>query len=344
MTTLELSPELDPTEAYLERGWGDGLPIVPPTVEVVDAYLAELDWDPQETLGAIPPSWDAATRRAVVVNAVMAGCRVEEIPLVAAAIEACQNPDFNLFTVQTTTSPVAPLLLYNGSYARALGMNAGAGAMGPGDRVSATVGRAVRFVLSNVGAAAPGKGDRATIGLPAKFSWCTREHEEASPWEPFHVAAGFGPDDDAVTVLGGHGMITVCDPGDVPPEQVMAALAGACIGVGTNLFFRPGGQVMLLLAPEHAQIIATEGWTRSDVQTAYFEQARQSVGQLRRSGYHPMRDWPEEYDALPDSATIPVVADPADVLVAIVGGPGRYSHVVPTHGASGRSSTIRVTL
>lgn len=340
--TLSLLPSDDVTAVFLERGWGDGLPIVAPTEALVDGILEDLGWDPEEGLGPIPPSWDELTRRALVVNAVMAGCRMEEMPLVAAALEAVQDESFNLYTVQTTTSPVTPLLLFGGPYARALGMNGGMGALGPGDRVSATVGRAVRLALVDVGGAVPGSGDRATTGFPGKFSWCAREHEEASPWEPFHVRRGYGRDDDVVTVFGAHSPVTVCEPGDVPARQVLTALADACRGVGTNLYFRPGGQLGVFLAPEHAVMIAAEGMGPSDVGEFLFEHARQPAGRLRASGYHPLRDWPEAYDALPDDATIPVIASPEDVLVVVIGGAGRYSLVVPTHGACGRPVSTRV--
>src|SRR5262249_59114767 len=153
------------------------------------------DADPERSLGAMPPLWRTATLEALAVNAVMAGCRPEYFPIIVSAVEAMLDPAFNLYGVQATTHPVAPLVIANGPHARAIGLHSGSGLFGPGFRANATIGRAVRLVLLNVGGAWPGRHDMATQGSPAKFSYAIAEREDASPWAPLHVGLGFGRDD-----------------------------------------------------------------------------------------------------------------------------------------------------
>jgi hypothetical protein len=203
-------------EAFLEREWADGLPIVPPTPERVAAMLGARD--PARSLGAMPPLWREATLEKLAVNAVMAGCRPEYFPLVEAAVEAMLDPTFNLYGVQATTHPVAPLVIAHGPYARAVGVHAGSGCFGPGFRANATIGRAIRLVLLNVGGAWPGRHDMATQGSPAKFSFCIGENEDASPWGP--LVPG-----DAVTVYGGEPPHNVNDHVSTTAAGILATVA-----------------------------------------------------------------------------------------------------------------------
>ena len=159
---------------YQERGWTDGLPIVPPTETRVREFLKQTVRDPREVVGALPPRQGEATLEKIAANAVMAGCRPEYFPVVLAAIEALADPLFNLDSVQATTHPVAPLIVVNGPIARAIGLQAGYNAFGQGFRANVTIGRAVRLVLMNLGGGLPGAGDRATQGSPA--STCRGSH------------------------------------------------------------------------------------------------------------------------------------------------------------------------
>ena len=179
---------------YQERGWTDGLPIVPPTERRVHELLKQTPRDPREVVGVLPPRQGEATVEKIAVNAVMAGCRPEYFPVVLAAIEALADPLFNLDSVQATTHPVATLLVVNGPITRAIGLQAGYGSFGQGFRANLTIGRAVRLVLMNVGGGLPGSGDRATQGTPAKIAYCVAENEAESPWEPLHVEAGLPAD------------------------------------------------------------------------------------------------------------------------------------------------------
>ena len=171
----------------LERGWGDGLPIVPPTARRVEQMLTYCDRPWHEPVEKIAPRYGEATPLRLAANAVMAGCKPEYFPLLVLAIEAmCEEP-FNLYGVQTTTHPCAPLVIVNGPVAGELRLNSGHNAFGPGTHSNATIGRAIRLALLNIGGAIPGLGDMATHGSPAKYAYCVAENEAVSPWPPLHV-------------------------------------------------------------------------------------------------------------------------------------------------------------
>src|SRR5882762_3137562 len=190
---------------YQERGWTDGLPIVPPTDEAVRECLCWTDRDSREVVAVLPPRQGEATVERIAINAVMAGARPEYLPVIITAAEALADPDFNLDSVQATTHPVAPLMIVNGPIARELEINAGYNAFGQGFRANMTIGRALRLLLMNVGGGLPGTGDRATQGSPAKMAYCIAENEAENPWEPLHVEHGFPADVSTVTTIGCEG-------------------------------------------------------------------------------------------------------------------------------------------
>ena len=176
---------------YQEHGWTDGLPIVPPTDDAVAEFLCWTDRDPREVLGVLPPRQGEATVEKIAINAVMAGCKPEYLPVVITAIEALADPLFNLDSVQATTHPVAPLIVVNGPIGRELGINAGYNAFGQGFRANVTIGRAVRLVLRNLLEVRPGELDRSTLGHPGKLTWCVAEDEEGGvPWRPLGSERG----------------------------------------------------------------------------------------------------------------------------------------------------------
>ncbi|MGH7316417.1 MAG: hypothetical protein ACREJS_09180, partial [Candidatus Rokuibacteriota bacterium] len=190
---------------YQGHGWTDGLPIVPPTGEDVREFLRFTDREPREVVAVLPPRQGEATVERIAINAVMAGCRPEYLPLIITAVETLADPAFNLDSIQATTHPVAPLIIVNGPIAKEVGINSGYNAFGQGFRANLTIGRAVRLLLMNVGGGLPGTGDRATQGSPAKIAYCVAENEEASPWEPLHVEHGFAGEMSTVTAIACEG-------------------------------------------------------------------------------------------------------------------------------------------
>jgi hypothetical protein len=327
MAVAERTLEVDDTpeavlEAFVERGWCDGLPIVPPTEARVLAMLNGASG--RRSLGAMPPLWREATLESLAVNVVMAGCRPEYFPVIVAAVEAMLDPAFNLYGVQATTHPVAPLLIVNGPYARTIGLHGGSGCFGPGFRANATIGRAVRLILLNVGGAWPGRHDMATQGSPSKFSYCIAENEAASPWGPF--AEG-----DVVTVYGGEGPHNVNDHVSTTAAGILANVADTAVTLGSNVgWFLSQSQLLVALGPEHAQTIAADGLGRADIQRFVYEYARLPLRTLKLGGMWGAQDWPSWMMALrDDEARPPRVPSPEDVLVIVAGGPGKHSSVVP---------------
>lgn len=167
----ESTPVEDVTEALLDAGVGDGLPVVPPTLARLEAMLAGTA-DADAPLGPVPPLFRELTPAAAAYHAVLAGCRPAELPVVLAALQACLEPAFNLLGVQTTTGTAAVAVVVRGPVVGELGMTTGANLLGPGNRVNACVGRAVALALAGIGGARPGETDMATTGQPGRYGMC----------------------------------------------------------------------------------------------------------------------------------------------------------------------------
>jgi hypothetical protein len=277
-----------------------------------------------EALGVMPPLWRQVTLEKLAVNAVMAGCEPRAFPIVVAAVEAMLDRAFNLYGVQATTHPVAPLLVVNGPYGRELGLHGGSGCFGPGFRANATIGRAIRLILLNVGGAWPGRYDMATQGSPAKFSYCIAENEAASPWGP--MTSG-----DTVTVYGGEAPHNVNDHVATTASGILTTVCDTAVSLGSNVgWYFSQSQLMVVLGPEHAKTIADDGFTRADVQRFVYEHARLPLGLLKLGGMWGMHDWPRWMTAVIDPGTmLPQVPSPDDVYVVVAGGSGKHSAVVP---------------
>jgi len=261
----------------------------------------------------------------------MAGCEPVCFPVILAAVAAMLEPAFNLYGVQATTHPVAPLVIVNGPAARAIGMHSGAGLFGPGFRANATIGRAIRLILVNVGGAWPGRHDMATQGSPAKFSYAVTEREHASPWEPLHVGLGFSPEQSVVTVYGGEAPHNVNDHVSTTAAGILNNVSDVTPTLGSNVgWYFSQSQLLVVLGPEHAATIAADGFARADVQRFVFEHARLPLGRLRLGGMWGMHDWPLWMQKVTDEAALlPMVPAPEDVYVLVGGGSGKHSCVVP---------------
>jgi hypothetical protein len=323
---------------YQERGWTDGLPIVPPTEAAVRAFLDTIDRDPREVVGVLPPRQGEATVERIAANAVMAGCRPDYFPVILAGIEALADPLFNLDSVQATTHPVAPLLVVNGPIAREIGLNAGYNAFGQGFRANVTIGRAVRLVLMNVGGGLPGSGDRATQGSPAKIAYCVAENEAESPWEPLHVEVGLARDVSSVTAFGCEGPHNIQDHYSNTGLGVLRTVAGAMGQAGSNNLLGAGWP-LLALGPEHAATIARDGYGKRQVKEFLFEHARFPLGRLGAEYRRYQVERRRMTDA--DDTMVPIVRAPEDISVIVVGGAGKHSCWQPTFG-DGTRPTRRV--
>jgi len=317
---------------FIERGWSDGLPIIPPTEQRVVRMLWPLAGkDPQEVVAILPPRLGAATLEKIAINAVMAGCLPEYLPVIIAALKAMSEETFGLRGVQSTTHPCSPLIVVNGPIAQKIGLNGKGNAFGPGIRANATIGRALRLIQINVGGAIPGQIDRSTQGQPGKYTYCVAENEEDSPWQPFHVERGFKSEDSTVTVFAAEGPHNINEHNSITGKGLLMSIAATMATPGNNnaLFFT--GEPVLMLCPEHAATIAKDGFSKEDVREFLFRNARFSIKCLSEENLQYRRKSPEKYGEFVDSEFIPI-AHKDDFVVIVLGGPGKQSCFIPTFG------------
>jgi hypothetical protein len=339
---LEAADEVAAIEVLHGLGCTDGLPVIVPTPERVERMVLAGGLDGDLVLGELGPALGVATVEKVAAAAVMAGCLPDHAPLVLAAVRAIADPRFDLTEMQATTHNTAPLVLVNGPVRHAVDVASGFGALGPGHRTNASVGRALRLVMINIGGGRPGESDMALLGHPGKFTYCLGEAEEASPWEPFHVSRGFAADESVVTVVGAegpHSVMAVTD-GDDPssPDRVLRAVASAFSALSTNNAMLRGGAGVVVLNPEHAEVLARSGMSRRDVAVAIAELAGNPRSVL--AGQVPSFAGSGDPDEF-----LPCFARPDDLLVLVAGGVGLYSVVMPTWCAgSHRNSPVSVPI
>jgi hypothetical protein len=263
---LELADLDDDIEAMFDRGFTDGLPVVPPTEQRVLRMLQGTDRDPQDIVAIVPPDLAPVTVEKIAVNAVMAGCLPEYLPWVIAAVEAVCTDEFNIHGVLATTMPVGPVIICNGPGTRAIGMNGGGNALGQGNRANLTIGRAVQLVVRNVGGGRPGEVDRATHGNPGKISFCFAELESSSPFNSLAVSRGFSPSDDTVTVFAGEGPRCIVDQKARTAAELANTFA-ACLRTLHNPKLVIGFDTVLVVGPEHARVFSDDGWDRDRLLT-----------------------------------------------------------------------------
>ncbi|MBV9553372.1 MAG: thioredoxin family protein [Alphaproteobacteria bacterium] len=261
---IEIGEGEDDQEAMHERGWSDGLPLVPPTEERVLKMLDGTSRDPQEVVGLIPPTLAPATVEKIAVNAVMAGCKPEYMPVVLAAVEAVLDEAFAMHGVLATTMFVGPVVVVNGAVRRRIGMNSRGNALGQGNRANGAIGRALQLVIRNIGGGRPQEVDRATLGNPGKWTYCFAEDEEGSCWEPLSVERGMQPGQSAVTVFAGFGLQGVVDQKSREPESLCRSFAEA-LKVMFNVKSAPSADALIVMSPEHERTFRNAGWSKARV-------------------------------------------------------------------------------
>ncbi len=259
---IALGDDEDEQEAMFARGWSDGLPLVPPSEERVLRMLDGTSRDPQEVLGLVPPALAAATVEKVAINAVMAGCKPEYLPVVLAAVEAVLDEKFAMHGVLATTQFASPVVIVNGPVRRQIGMNARGNALGQGNRANSSIGRALQLVIRNVGEGRPQEVDRATLGNPGKLSYCFAEDEDGSCWEPLSVERGVKPGVSAVTVFAGFGLQGVVDQKSRDPESLARSMAESLKAM-QSVKLAPACDAVLVICPEHERTFRAAGWSKA---------------------------------------------------------------------------------
>jgi len=313
----------------IAAGWSDGLPLVPPTPERVARMLRAAKADAMTVVAAPPPLFAPITLQDIAINAVMAGCPDGCLPVVAAAVAAIADDAFNLLGVATTTGSATPALIVNGPVAAALEMNAGANALGPGNRANATIGRALRLILQNAAGARPGETDMATLGQPGKYTFCFAENEADNPWEPLHAERGFERTASVVTAIGVSGTIEIVDSESITAADLARTITQSMLLAGNigSSGMLGGGEPLIILPPEHANVFAREGYTKLQVKEVLYESARLPVASLSTAM--------QERLARRGSATGPdsdlrIAERPQDIMIVVAGGVGRKAAYVPS--------------
>jgi hypothetical protein len=323
--------ETDDFEPWFARGVTDGLPIVPPTRERVERMLAGTRRDRDELLGEMPPNYGRLTIEKAAVNAVMAGCRPDYLPVVLAAAECACDPAFNLHGVSTSTHFSAPLMVVNGTIRARIGLNASFGVFGPGARANATIGRALRLLMLNIGGARPGEISMSTFGHPGRYTYCIAEHEEASPWPPYHVSRGYTTDVSAVTLFAGDAPHGISDHASRTAAALAGSLGWSMAGLWNSKHFPLYSHTMLVVGPEHARTFADDGWSREDLARYLHERIRVPYRTLLPDESHGEGTNLRFAKAPPDGdALIPKFPSPEEIHVLVAGGTaGRFSVAIP---------------
>ena len=320
MTLPQVSLEAESVELLMlqayehayEQGWTDGLPVIPPTPRLVDECIAASGRDRGEVIATLPPRRGEASVEVIAINAVMAGCRPEYMPVVIAAIECLADPSFSLELMQVTTNPMCPLLIVNGPIRKKLDINSGIGCLGPGWRANATIGRAVRLILTNVGGALPGIYSKSTFSSPLRYSFICGENEEDNPWTPLHVDRGFARDASTVTVFRAANYQNISGGEGRDADEILKHIAAMMPPM-----FGAGDGAMVMLGVNHAQSLHEAGLTKREIQEKLWQFARVPASNLAQSFVES-----EIQAGRGDTETIWRCNSPDEIYVLVAGGPG----------------------
>jgi hypothetical protein len=344
---------LDPEAAVLaieycyEQGWSDGLPVVPPTEARLREFLAQTARTPDEVIARAEHLGTEVTVQQAAVNAIMAGCLPKYFPVVLAGIEALWGGDKGVNPLLASTTGPVPLMILNGPIRNDLGVNCAGSVFGPGFRANATIGRALRLIIMNVIGLKPHELDQATQSTPAKYTFCFGENEEESPWEPLHVELGFRPEQSTVTGYMARGTMHVENRTTQDPELILNTIADAMSYGGAPHYFRKYPS-LVVMGPEHANILARQGWSKAQVKMYLRENFGRTVGEMKRMGKGDFQETePGSYtyvadagqsrmpcaEVLDNSTFIHFAESPDDILLVVAGAfNAGVSTVVPALG------------
>lgn len=333
---LEVADASAAIELFFERGWTDGLPIVPPTPESVEAMLEYAGREPAEHLGSVPERRREIDVEKVAINAVMAGCLPAFFPVVLSTVEAILDPRFSLVGPSSSTAGAAVLVVVNGPVASQLGLNGKDNLFGPGNRANATIGRALRLTMINTMGTIPGVFDRSCFGHPGKYTYCIAENEADSPWEPLHVDRGLHADDSAVTVFAAQATYQSNDRFHSDAESLLASIAQSMAAVSSYLAAQQP-EMAVVVGYEHMQELRKSGWTRRQIKEFLFEHAQCDLASLKLQGKLAGSIEPGD-----EGRSRRVLDDPDDILLVAAGGvAGRYTAIIPGWPGGGSRAVMR---
>jgi hypothetical protein len=297
---------------FYRRGWGDGLPIMPPTQEAVAEMLTGTDLPADYVITTFGPRFGKATVEKIAINAVMAGALPTYMPLLIAGVQALVEKVTRFDTMQDSQGSWIPFWIVNGPVRNDIRLNTGVGALSPGDMPNAAIGRAMGLIIKNIGGIRKGIEDAGALGNPGKYTMVLGENEEESPWDPLHVEHGFKNEESTVTLFFPN-LVNWMTPFGVGAKGIMDPLANAVRG---------SGLMSIVIPPGGARLIAKEGFTKQQVKeyiaqhaTVPFSRSMQYRRQLQ-SGT-PMTMDPQ--------TPVKVLEGTDGMLVLVAGGPGGMS-------------------
>jgi hypothetical protein len=361
VSRTEEPPLVDPGEVlraieyYAERGWTDGLPVVPVTESYLAEFLAQTDRDPDDVLLAMTHLNRQCTVRLAAINAALAGCRPDYFPVVLAAWESLRKEGYVTRGIWQSTTGTAPLLIVNGPVRAAIGLNSRGNVFGSGFRANATIGRAIRLTAINAFGLRPHQLDQATQGTPAKYTACIAENEEDSPWPPLHADAGIDAADSAVTAMVIRSCMHIEARHTTVPEQLARDIANTIARTGPLVHQTISACVVL--APEHAHVFARAGWSKPDLRRFLHENAlvpRATLAAVGKDALSRRSKWrlaadhpdaiPDDSDVDPGTGALRSLNSPEAVQVIVAGANNAgVSAVIETLGARGRGEPLAIT-
>ena len=303
----------DVNRFFYRKGWGDGLPIVPPTEEAVKEMMKGSDLPADHVVAKVIPRQGKATIEKIAINAVMAGALPTHMPVIIATLEVLADQKTRFDTFEVSTGSWAPFLAINGPIRDQIHINYGSGALSPGDIANAAIGRAVGLIVKNIGGARKGIEDMGVIGNPSKYTLVIGEDEEKSPWEPLHVERGFRKEENTLTVFFPNSYTQA-----VPQGTDAEGIAKAMLGMN------PWSMSCFIVIPSHAKTLASEGWTKKKLKEFLLYGSDSPIDSfLQREGEE------ESKDILSQP---PAAIDTDSLLILVAGGPGAWTGLLKSVG------------
>lgn len=330
-----IEPDVEKTSLdFYQKKLTDGLPIIPPTRQKVEKFYKYSHYKPKDTITTLNPKQGKATIEKIAINAVMAGCLPQFMPIIETSIKAISNPKFNISGINATTHPVSICTMINGPIRNNLEINCKTGCLGPGNIANSSIGRAIRLCLINIAGAVPEIGDHATLGSPAKFTYCFGENEEENPWNPLHEERGFKKEDNTVTVFGVESPYNVNDHRSQNGYDLLDTIINTISTAGCNNSHVPG-ELLIIMSPEHAKTVFNDGISKIDMKKYIHENSLVPESLANRGGRLLDTKWLKE-----DKVTL--TRTPNDVNIVVAGGTGRHTMVSLGFGTSTSSITEKI--
>ena len=335
---IELAESEDIMEACFERGWSDGLPLVPPTPLRVTRMLFSTDRSADEIVGSVPPDNRPCTIEKIAINAVMAGCKPDYLQVVIAALRAALKDEFCMHGLLCTTYFSTPVMIVNGPITKQIGMNSGVNALGQGNRANATIGRALQLIVRNVGGGIPGGIDRATLGNPGKYTFCFCEDESDAEWPSLSMDRGYTREDSVVNLFAGSGVQPFVDQQSRQPESLVKNLANSLRSVANTRSFGMADAI-IVISPEHRRVLREGGWTKPNLKQALYDELKTPGADIIRGKDGIAEGMPEKFKDI----MLNKFRDDGLHIVGAGGKAGMFSAIISGWLASGEKGSQMVS-